>query len=71
MDSYAWKQHREKGSYPYYLGYAYEALARAEHVAGNEDEMEKYLDPGAPGGSRTLTDAEEKKMLLKDLATIR
>lgn len=55
---------------PFYRGYAYEALARAEMVSGNLDEMEKQLIQ-AHQIATTLTDAEEKKMLLKDLATIR
>jgi hypothetical protein len=59
-----------EGVEPYYRGCAYEALARAELVADNEDGMEKYLIQ-AHQIATALTDAEEKKMLLKDLATIR
>jgi hypothetical protein len=55
---------------PYYRGAAYEALARAEMVAGNQDEMEKYLIQ-AHQIAASLPDPEGKKMLLKDLATIR
>jgi hypothetical protein len=55
---------------PYYRGAAYEALARAEMVAGDQNEMEKYLIQ-AHQIAASLSDPEEKKMLLNDLATIR
>ena len=55
---------------PFYRGYAYEALARSENVAGNLDEAEKYLVQ-AHQLAASLSDDEEKKLLLKDLATIR
>ncbi len=58
------------GVLPFYRGYAYEALARAESVAGNLDEMEKFLI-SAHQVAATLPDPEEKEALLKDLATIR
>jgi len=64
------KAAKEEGVLPYYAGAAYEALARAEMVAGNQDEMEKYLVQ-AHQVAASLTDAEEKKMLLTDLASIR
>ncbi len=54
----------------FYRGYAYEALARSEMVAGNLDEMEKYLIE-AHQMAVALTDPEEKKQLLRDLAKIR
>ncbi len=54
---------------PYYLGIAYEALARAELVAGNQDKMEGFLHQ-AQQVAASLSDPEEKKMLLSDLATI-
>lgn len=54
----------------FYLGYAYEALARAEMVAGNEDKMEKHLIQ-AHQVAASLPDPEEMKQLLRDLATIR
>lgn len=59
-----------EGVEPFYRGYAYEALARAEMVAGNEDEMEKHLIE-AHQIAATLTDPQEKKQLLRDLAKIR
>jgi hypothetical protein len=55
---------------PFYRGYAYEALARAEMVAGNEDEMEKQLI-NAHQVAASLPDPKAKKQLLHDLATIR
>jgi hypothetical protein len=60
---------KEEGVEDYFRGCAYEAMARAEMVAGNEDEMEKYLIQ-AHQIAATLTDPEEKKMLLRDLAKI-
>jgi len=61
---------QKEGVEPFYLGYAYEALARAEHVAGNEDKKEDFLVQ-AHQAATAISDAEEKKMLLKDLATLR
>jgi hypothetical protein len=59
-----------EGVESFYRGYAYEALARAELVADNEDGMEKYLIQ-AHQVATSLADPKEKKQLLKDLATIR
>jgi hypothetical protein len=59
-----------EGVEPYYRGTAYEALARAEAVAGNQDKMEDYLIQ-AHQIAAELSDPEEKKMLLSDLATIK
>ena len=59
-----------EGVEPFYRGYAYEALARAEMVAGNEDEMEKYLILAHQVAAK-LVDSEEKKGLLRDLSKIR
>jgi hypothetical protein len=61
---------QKEGVPPYYFGTAYEALARAELVAGNLDKMELFLIQ-AHQVATMLTDPEEKKMLLSDLATIR
>jgi hypothetical protein len=55
---------------PFYRGYAYEALARAEKVADQHDEMEKFLTQ-AHQVAASLPDPEAKEQLLKDLATIR
>jgi hypothetical protein len=61
---------QKEGVPAYYLGTAYEALARAELVAGNLDKMEGFLTQ-AHEVATMLPDPEEKKMLLNDLATIR
>jgi hypothetical protein len=54
---------------PFYLGFAYEALARAEAVAGNRQQMANYLEK-AQRAAEQVADAEEKNMLLSDLQTI-
>ena len=61
---------RAEGGLPFFQGYAYEALARAERVAGDQDRMENYLIQ-AHQVAASLTDPEEKKQMLHDLATIR
>ena len=61
---------QKEGVPPYYLGTAFEALARAELVDGSQDKMEEFLIQ-AHQVANSLTDPEEKKMLLSDLATIR
>jgi hypothetical protein len=57
------------GVLPFYLGYAYEALARVEMVAGNRKKMADYLQQAFEVAER-ISDPEEKKMLLDDLNTI-
>lgn len=54
---------------PFYTGYAYEALARAEMAASNQPKMEENLR-SAHSEAEKMTDLEAKKMLLDDLATI-
>jgi hypothetical protein len=61
---------QREGVPPFYLGYAYEALARAENVDGKMDNAEKYLVE-AHQIAAMLSNDEEKKMLLADLSTIR
>ena len=53
----------------FYLAYAYEALARAESVAGNWEKMAEFLDE-ARHVAEEVADADFKKMLLDDLDTI-
>jgi hypothetical protein len=60
---------QEEGVEPYYSGMANEALARAEFIAGDRDAMQGYLDQ-ARQIADSLSDREEKEMMLKDLATI-
>ena len=65
----ALEQSRVDGVELFYLGYAYEALARAEMVAGDRAAMVTYLAE-VRAVSERITDAEARKMLLDDLATI-
>ena len=52
------------------LGYAYEALARTELVAGDLTSMSEYLRE-ALGVAEAITDPETRQMLLADLETIK
>jgi hypothetical protein len=54
---------------PFYLGYAHEALARAEALAGNRSEADKHL---ATARDLTLqvTDKDERGMLEADLMSL-
>lgn len=54
---------------PFYLGYAYEALARAESVAGNHTEAKAYVS-AARLAAEKVEDVDSRKWLLDDLATI-
>jgi len=55
---------------PFFLGYAYEALARSEAVSANPEEMDEYLNLMNQIVEK-ITDSDEKKMLLDDMAPIR
>ncbi len=59
-----------KDDVPFYLGFAYEALARAEMVAGDQTKMKKYLEEAHKQAEAVPKD-DEKKMLLDDLKTIK
>ena len=63
-------QASREGVAPFFLGYAYEALARAEAAAGNQQQMEIYL-ARARELAEKVTEEESKKMLLDDLGTVR
>ena len=54
---------------PFSRAYAYEALARASALAKNEAKKSEYI-ARANEVIATITDAEMKKMLVDDLATI-
>ena len=54
---------------PFYLGYAYEALARAEMVVGDKKKMGEYLQE-ARRVADLVSDSDAKQMLLDDLDTI-
>lgn len=60
---------QDEGVPPFYLGFAYEALARAAAVAGNEQEMNDYLNL-AIATAEIVNEADDRKMLLDDLETI-
>ena len=55
---------------PFCLGYAYEALARAESLAGDQTQTSEYLRE-AQRVTETITDPDTKQMLLADLETIK
>jgi hypothetical protein len=61
-------QHSQ-GETPFHLAYAYEALARAEKVAGNTSLTAKYKAE-AVRLAETIEDAEDRKLLIDDLASI-
>ena len=61
---------RGEDTLPFYLGYAYEALARAKALAGNRAEMEQALAEAHLAAAR-MSDLESQKQLLDDLNTIR
>jgi hypothetical protein len=63
------KASQAEGVLPFYLGCAYEALARTEMVAGDREKMAEYLGQ-AFQAAELIADPEEKKMLLDDLSTI-
>lgn len=55
---------------PFYLGYAYEALARAEMVAGQPDKMQAWLHLARQSAAAISGDDEARDMLIKDLESI-
>jgi len=59
------RQYSEKLE-PFYLGYAYEALARSEQVAGNMVNAREYAAE-ARRLAEMVKDAEDKKLLMDDL----
>lgn len=54
---------------PFTRGYAYEALARAEEAAGNPAKAREYIAE-ARRLADLVSDAEDRKLLSADLATI-
>ncbi len=61
---------KSQGLEPFFEGYAYEALARSEMVAGNRAQMSGYLIK-AQKLCDSVPDPESKKMLQADLETIK
>ena len=55
---------------PFYMGYAYEALARAESVAGDRRKMDEHLRK-ARELADSVSDVESRKILLADLDGIK
>ena len=55
---------------PFYLGYAYEALARAEFLAGNRNIAEEVLILARVQAAK-VSDAGEREMLRNDLETLK
>jgi DNA-binding transcriptional MerR regulator len=51
------------------LPFAYEALARASAVAGSSDDAKRY-EQEAREAAKRITDAEDKDLVLTDLATL-
>jgi len=61
-------QHSQGGA-PFFVAYAYEAMARAEKVTGNSSLMTKYKTESARL-AETVNDAGDRKLLIDDLASI-
>jgi len=53
----------------FYVAYAYEAMARAEAVAGQRRARDRYLGEARRLGA-TIRDRDDRRMLLDDLTTI-
>lgn len=60
---------RSGGLPPFNLGYAYEALARAESVAGNHQRANELVAEARQLAAQ-VTDKEDRDLLLADLETI-
>jgi len=58
-----------QGEAPFFVAYAYEALARAEKAAGNSSLMTKYKTESVRLAD-TVKDADDRKLLIDDLASI-
>jgi len=54
---------------PFCLGYAYEALARAESIAGNSEKTKEYLAEAQRNAER-ITDGDDRQLLVNDLITL-
>ncbi len=59
-----------EGYEPFYAAFAYEALARAEMVAGNKAKMQEYLEK-AFALAEKVEDEEDKQVLMADLGSIK
>jgi hypothetical protein len=54
----------------FFRGYAYEALARVESIAGNKEQMKTYLNDARQVADR-IPKPDPRKALLDDLSTIK
>lgn len=54
---------------PFLLGYAYEALARAEAALGHHDQAQRFRAE-ASQHAKNISDSNNREMLLNDLETI-
>jgi len=63
------KVSQEEDVPPFFLGYAYEALARAAAAAGSNQDMKTYLDKARTAAGE-IQKTDDRKMLLDDLETI-
>ena len=54
---------------PFYLGYAYEALARAEAVGGDREKSNQFINE-AKAAAENIEKPDDNKQLLGDLGTI-
>jgi hypothetical protein len=59
-----------QGTTSFYSGFAYEALARAEMVAGNKAKMQEYLQRANVLADQ-VEDKEDKQVLSSDLKSIK
>ncbi len=59
----------ENGLRDFYLAYAYEALARAYAVTGNEKESRKYFELAQKAG-KEIAEKDDRELLRKDLQMI-
>jgi hypothetical protein len=55
---------------PFYIGYAFEALALAEKIAGNSSKCSEYL-AAAEEKVKSIASEEDRELLEKDLARLR
>jgi hypothetical protein len=55
---------------PFYVGYAYEALARAAALAGDRQKAAEYLSL-AQAQAHEVTNEEDRNLLVNDLSTLK
>jgi hypothetical protein len=60
---------QDEGVEPLFLGYAYEALARASAAAGNHQDMNDYLEKARQAAAE-VKKADDRQALLDDLQSI-